>query len=218
MAAEWFHLTLSAIVVSGLTIGAETTRAAALGLALVAVLLVMWWDRRRRTVVLLFDLDVEVEVVYRAFYDAFERLRACQRVWHVEARGDVRDPKYHAGASSVVKRSRVALGDKPPRIIKTNIPVPNLPAGKQTLYFFPDRLLVFSRGGVGAVPYRELAVDMDERRFIEDEAVASDTRVIGKTWRYVNKRGGPDRRFKDNRELPVAEPVNDFETPTVSIY
>ena len=81
----------------------------------------------------------------------------------------VRDPKYHAGASSVVKRSRVALGDKPPRIIKTNIPVPNLPAGKQTLYFFPDRLLVFSRGGVGAVPYRELAVDMDERRFIEDE-------------------------------------------------
>jgi hypothetical protein len=27
---------------------------------------------------------------------------------------------------------------------------------------------------------------------------------VDKTWRYVNKNGGPDRRFKDNRELPIA--------------
>ena len=28
--------------------------------------------------------------------------------------------------------------------------------------------------------------------------------MVDRTWRYVNKRGGPDRRFKDNRELPIA--------------
>lgn len=27
--------------------------------------------------------------------------------------------------------------------------------------------------------------------------------TVDRTWRYVNKRGGPDRRFKDKRELPV---------------
>ena len=27
--------------------------------------------------------------------------------------------------------------------------------------------------------------------------------MVGRTWRYVNKKGGPDRRFKDNCEIPI---------------
>ena len=30
-----------------------------------------------------------------------------------------------------------------------------------------------------------------------------DARQVDTTWRFVNKNGGPDRRFKDNRQLPV---------------
>ena len=26
--------------------------------------------------------------------------------------------------------------------------------------------------------------------------------MIGHTWRYVNKKGGPDARFKDNPQIP----------------
>jgi hypothetical protein len=26
---------------------------------------------------------------------------------------------------------------------------------------------------------------------------------VGNTWKYVNKSGGPDRRFNDNRQLPI---------------
>ena len=29
--------------------------------------------------------------------------------------------------------------------------------------------------------------------------------VVGQTWRYVNKQGGPDRRFSNNPQLPVLE-------------
>ena len=28
--------------------------------------------------------------------------------------------------------------------------------------------------------------------------------MVDHTWRYVNKDGSPDRRFKHNRELPIA--------------
>jgi hypothetical protein len=31
------------------------------------------------------------------------------------------------------------------------------------------------------------------------------TRQIDRTWQYVNKKGGPDRRFANNRELPVMQ-------------
>lgn len=44
---------------------------------------------------------------------------------------------------------------------------------------------------------------MHTTRFIEEEAVPKDAEVVGRTWKYVNKSGGPDRRFKNNRELPI---------------
>jgi hypothetical protein len=36
----------------------------------------------------------------------------------------------------------------------------------------------------------------------EDEGVPSDSQVVGYTWRFVNKKGGPDRRFNNNRQIP----------------
>jgi hypothetical protein len=75
--------------------------------------------------------------------------------------------------------------------------------GRQTLHFLPDRLLVFDGARVGAVPYAHLNVTCDPTRFIEDGTPPRDARVVDRTWRYVNKSGGPDRRFKGNKELPV---------------
>jgi hypothetical protein len=75
--------------------------------------------------------------------------------------------------------------------------------GRQILYFFPDRILVFGPNGVGAVGYRDLNVTIYPQRFIEDGGVPADAQVVDYTWQYVNKTGGPDRRFKNNRQLPV---------------
>jgi hypothetical protein len=71
------------------------------------------------------------------------------------------------------------------------------------LYFLPDRVLVWEKGGVGVVGYDQLDLSLGEERFIEDGGVPNDTRVVDRTWRYVNKKGGPDKRFKDNREIPI---------------
>ena len=40
-------------------------------------------------------------------------------------------------------------------------------------------------------------------QFIENGAVPRDANVIRTTWRFVNKSGGPDRRFNNNYQLPV---------------
>ena len=165
--------------------------------------IVALWDRRRKTTVLLYDLEPQLEEAYRKVYEQYEALKECERLWHIEGAANFRDPKYHAGATHGIKRNRVTPFDKAPKIIRTNVPVPTLPAGKQHLCFFPDRLLVFESNRVGAVPYHELEVDIQPSKFIEEERVPSDARVIDRTWRYVNKRGRPDKRFKDNKELPV---------------
>src|SRR5205085_10647069 len=48
-------------------------------------------------------------------------------------------------------------------------------------------------------------VSFSPTRFIEDAGVPQDVQVVGTTWQYVNKNGGPDRRFSNNRQIPVAQ-------------
>ena len=46
-----------------------------------------------------------------------------------------------------------------------------------------------------------------ERRLLRlaVEGVIRDGTVVDRTWRYVNKNGGPDRRFNNNAQLPVMQ-------------
>jgi hypothetical protein len=160
-------------------------------------------DALRRTTVIFYNLEPDLEQRYQGLHDAFRQLSSCVGAWHIGARGGVRDQRYHAGASTLVSRKSVVLQAGEPSLIKTNVAVPLIPVGRQVLAFMPDRLLVITPTAVGAVGYRDLHVRRTETKFIEEETVPNDATVVGKTWRYVNKSGGPDRRFKDNRELPM---------------
>jgi len=140
---------------------------------------------------------------YQKLHDAFETLRGTGRAWHLEAAGAVTERKYHAGATAVVARKGISLAARAIPHLKTNVEIPVIPVGRQLLAFMPDRLLVFDSKAFGAVPYSDLVVDVQPSRFIEAETLPRDAQVVGQTWKYVNKKGGPDRRFKDNRELPV---------------
>ena len=64
-------------------------------------------------------------------------------------------------------------------------------------------MLIYDGRSVGAVGYRTLVLSVRRARFIESEGVPSDATVVDQTWTYVNKNGGPDRRFKNNHTLPV---------------
>lgn len=52
--------------------------------------------------------------------------------------------------------------------------------------------------------YGTLNIDVNSARFIEREGVPNDAKVVGQTWQYPNKSGGPDKRFKNNRQIPTA--------------
>lgn len=111
-----------------------------------AVAIVFCWlafmkDELRKTTVILYELESDVETAYKRLHDFFSLLRSCSRTWHIEARGEVRDRKYHAGASGIVKRKQVGLNTSAPPYIRTNVEVPIITVGKQVLAFMPDRLL-----------------------------------------------------------------------------
>jgi hypothetical protein len=53
------------------------------------------------------------------------------------------------------------------------------------------------------LPYAAVGAQIQPQRFIESEPPPTDAQRVGTTWQYANKSGGPDRRFKNNRQLPI---------------
>src|SRR5205814_7651270 len=111
--------------------------------------------------------------------------------------------KYTAGAGTLMKKKISFLPLAAPAFVQTKLAVWEMALGTQRLYLFPDRILVYQGSEVGAVLYHDLSIELHPVGFVETEDVPSDAEVIGQTWRYVNKKGGPDRRFSNNRQIPI---------------
>jgi hypothetical protein len=163
-----------------------------------------YYDKLTKTVVLFYELDDSISPSYQRLHDAFDHLASCRGKWHVEASGSISDWKRNAGAGYLERRRPIGLTKGQPPYVKTNIVVPVIPSGRQTLYFFPDRVLVFDSGNVGAISYDSLALNVWSNQFIESQSLPGDATVVGYTWQYVNRSGGPDRRFNNNRQIPIA--------------
>lgn len=173
------------------------------------VLLTVWWiwrDQVRRTVVAFYEVDGPVNAQYQSLLDHFEVTRHVQAAWQVVARGDLHTTylqKVHAGAGSLVQRQPLRCSVDGSPHLKSNVSVPSLQSSARSVHFLPDRVLVRDRNTYIELAYDSFVVTWDEHQFIEDGAVPTDARQVGTTWQYVNKKGGPDRRFKNNRQLPV---------------
>ncbi len=140
---------------------------------------------------------------FRKLQGSFGELTACQFLWHVHSVAHTDDWKRNAGVNNLNNRKQCrTLYSLPPKV-QCNISVPTLNAGNKCFYFFPDRVLIYDSGGVGAIAYSELRAEAGQTKFVEEGQIPTDAAMVGTTWRYVNKGGGPDRRFNNNAQLPV---------------
>ncbi|MDT7535269.1 hypothetical protein OVY48_17810 [Sphingobium sp. SA2] len=165
-----------------------------------------WLDSYQRTVVLFYDLEGDTHAAYEQVVHSFDRMNASQGKWHIEAGGSVQDLttwKRNAGASHIVKRTSTTLAYSLPKAVTCNVTPPSIHVGKQVIYFLPDVAFIDDGRKIGGVSYADLMVQWQPSNFIEEGAVPGDCEIISWTWKHPNKNGGPDRRFRDNRQLPV---------------
>ncbi|MCI5157909.1 MAG: DUF4236 domain-containing protein [Candidatus Electrothrix sp. AUS1_2] len=163
------------------------------------------WESKRRTITINYDFESKDGGKFKALIYAFNNLASNKKVWALIDSRNIHgshESKLNAGASNLVNRSDALVGEGKPPWVKTNVDIPVLKARQQTLYMMPDGILVYDRKGVGFVEYDELSVDVDTTRFIE-ERPPGDAKIVDYTWQYPNKKGGPDKRFKNNRQIPV---------------
>ena len=163
-------------------------------------------DRARRSVVTFYQVEDEHAQWFAQLVEAFEGLSQVVALWRVNASGRVQTTyqyKTNSGASEIVSRAAAKGGLKGPPVLVTNIAVPSISCGRHALHFLPDRLLICDGKRFSDAPYVALDVSYHLQRFIESGRRPKDSQQVDTTWRYVNVKGGPDRRYKDNRQLPV---------------
>jgi serine/threonine protein phosphatase 1 len=111
--------------------------------------------------------------------------------------------RVHAGASNLYDTAIISVQKQAPIFLETNVCCYSIKSNNQTLYILPDKILVVDGNSVGAVSVDSVEMTYSTSNFHELGSVANDATIIGHTYQYVNNNGTPDRRYKDNREIPI---------------
>ena len=102
-----------------------------------------------------------------------------------------------------VSRTSVAVYNEYVPKIQTNINLPTIYTGINQVSFFPDKIFYIHDKWLRVVSYEDLEITLSGSQFRESEYIPSDAERLGHTWKYVNNDGSPDKRFNNNRRIPV---------------
>lgn len=163
---------------------------------------------------LLFMFAGKVKVIYsfdeygnrqtELINNVIAKLKSNSIIWQINNVYVNQNTKVHAGAERSLSTGTVVIRRKTPKFLNTNVPVHEVKLAKEKIYVFPDKLMIVKGNKIGSIHMDDLDIMLANTRFITNFA-PKDARVVGHTWQYVNKNGGPDKRFKNNIQLPICD-------------
>lgn len=153
------------------------------------------------------ELEYTIDEDQRAIIDerikSFQKIAKSKKIWNITQSSKIIDSKHACGADTGIMRVPCKSTTKLPFPFVSNEDALCFKYKNETLIFLPDKFFIIKGGKIGALNYCDVTSTISSIRFVESQGVPSDAKVVGKTWLYVNKSGGPDKRYKDNREFPM---------------
>lgn len=114
-----------------------------------------------------------------------------------------RNARTNAGISDSYGVEKMSATGVLPFSLKTNIePIVFTMKDKQ-FAIMPDRLLVFTKKGLGVLDYADININISAVGFLESGTVPSDAELVKEVWGYANNDGSPDKRYANNKKFPV---------------
>lgn len=150
-----------------------------------------------------YEFDAEKEDEHNRRMGAWIILAEGDKEWQIITETHNNNTKVHAGASRSLNRKPCEIKKETPYYVKTNVDVIQIKLQKETLLILPDKVFIIRGTQVGAENYDRLQINTSSTYFVESETVPKDAQIVQYTWQYVNKNGTPDRRYTNNRQLPV---------------
>lgn len=141
----------------------------------------------------------------RVFLSGLEAVQSRQ-VWDVVGQAAVDRQRERTTASTSIERTEVRCSEGNPGFLGCDRRVLCFGnANGKPLFLFPTFLMVGTDPATCTViDLGRLQVEIESVRFHETGVLPTDATRVGSTWKYANRDGGPDRRFVDNCQIPIA--------------
>lgn len=150
------------------------------------------------------SLEYKMDQNWRNFANTrmapFTYMSKTKRLWEVTSSSGGYDKKYHAGCSVQVQRKEIRVVYSVPFPFKPSVNAYTLYLPDRKFVFLPDCVYMIQGSSCEALHYEHIKWSSSMTIFVESSA-PKDSQVVGQTWQYVNKKGGPDRRFSYNPML-----------------
>lgn len=163
------------------------------------------YNRKKNKIVIEYEMDDYSNDEYLKKMNCWKELSLCDSIWSVHSESKVSNSKKHGGANTVISRVKVSLSNKIPFYLNFNIKIYSLIDKNETILFMPDKIMIIRKNKIGVVSYDDIETNVERTQFIESESVPKDTIVLEEVWQYANKNGSPDKRYNNNKKLPVCE-------------
>lgn len=150
-----------------------------------------------------YEFDEFGKEIYKNRIKTWHSLNENAAIWQVIKSGTVSNVKVNAGASTTIQRKSIRFLPDTPFYIKTNVMPLVVKLLREKIILLPDKILIQRGIDIGAISYDDLIIETSTIQFVESGRVPKDAKVIDYTWQYVNKNGSPDRRYNNNRKLPI---------------
>jgi len=132
-------------------------------------------------------------------------LSECKMIWQVIHKSNVSNRKKNAGAGLNINRVICSIEKSKPFYINGIFDAIQIKLNKEKVILLPEYVLIIKNINIKILSYDDINIHSSHGSFIESESVPKDAIVIRSTWQYVNKNGSPDKRYKDNRQIPVCQ-------------
>lgn len=172
---------------------------------LVAMIALKIWVVTAKGVRLNYTMDQNWKNYANTRMAPFTYMVKCAQVWEITSSSSHygQEKKYHAGCGVSINRKKIRIDRKLPFPFKTNVNGYVLNLNNVKFAFLPDCVYAIKGGKCQALSYEQIKWRISMTNFVENDGAPPDSQVVGQTWQYVNKNGGPDRRFSYNPQYPI---------------
>ncbi|WP_271879723.1 DUF4236 domain-containing protein [Phaeobacter italicus] len=162
------------------------------------------WDDNTKIAVT-FEAGDAAQRAYSSMVRAFDSLKLSSKKWDVTADRSTNQFVERSLANRTIDRHPVIFEFSSTDLIQFSgraMRFENI--NGDDILIYPGVAVIPRADGVFAlIDIRELKIGIEGVRFHETEVVPSDAEVVGHTWAKTNKDGSPDRRFKENYQIPI---------------
>lgn len=153
------------------------------------------------------EMDQDTASKYNEFIACFADLLKSQFIWDITSASDIDRVKTRSAANLEISRSKTSFALESVPGISSSYPSVRLRnLNGADIFIYPGFFVMYNGPTqLGVLELSSLWISFERSKFVENEIVPLDSSRVGEVWERSNKDGSRDKRYADNKLIPLME-------------